>query len=78
MPTYAELRERLQMSLRATQRDLAILEQRVQAKRALYGRAFDYANRRASLLGRIAELELNLEALEYEHAAQCERADSTE
>jgi hypothetical protein len=66
------------MSLRATQRDLAILEQRVQAKRALYGRAFDYANRRASLLGRIAELELNLEALEREHAAQCTATGSTE
>jgi hypothetical protein len=78
MPTYAELHERLQMSLRVTQRDLVILEQRVQAKRARYGLAFDYANRRASLLGRIADLELNLEALGYEHAAQCAATGSTE
>lgn len=78
MSTYAELRERLETALRATRRDLAILEHRVKLGRDRYGRAFDHPERRATLIGRIAEIELNLEALEYDRAAECAAADPTE
>ena len=75
MPTYAELRHELETALAAAQSNLAAIEARIARNRARYGRAYDRPERRWTLKARIAELELNLEALDYEQAARCAAAD---
>jgi hypothetical protein len=77
MATYAELHQELAKALAAAQSDLASVERRIARDRFKYGRAYDRPGYRALLEGRIAELELNLEAIDYEHAAQCTADDPT-
>jgi hypothetical protein len=77
MPTYAEMHQELARALAVAQSDLASVERRIARDRYKYGRTYDRPGYRTLLRGRIADLELNLEALDHEHAARCAADDPT-
>jgi hypothetical protein len=78
MSTYADLRQELETDLVVAQIALVALDHLIARGRAKYGKGYDRPVHRARLCGRIAELELNLAALDHgERVAQRSTASPT-